>query len=905
MDDLLTAFRTEVAQDLDACAADLERVRRSPGEAAAIADLHRRLSSIREMSVVLGQRELADAASRGIDALEVAKRGDPRVVANAVPAVAECLAQIRSVLGMPGAEVNTTREGAQPAPLAAASQETTAIHADASPPRKRGSRATDGEDAQDSRFRRNDTPEVSGPDPAKAPVAPHRAPRRRRWYRPRNILLGGATTIAGAAAAMVLVVLSADPNDYRGVFESTLQAATGRDVTIGNIEFAVSLSPTIVLEDVALANADWGSRRQMVTADRVEVQMALLPLARGEFRGKRFTLHGADILLETDAGGRGNWELDPDDGNPSPAPASEPTTLPQLKRLTIEDSTLTYRDGQTGETETFELARVTARPGDQPTLMDIDADTVINGQAVSFAGTVGGPELLQGPAPYPVDLTGEVAGLNIALRGQVAQPLHGRGYSLAMTASGESLTGLGTMLAADLPPGSPVQLTGVLEDADGAIRVRDIAAQIGRSDAAGEVIVRPGEPNWGIEVDLTGRQVDLEDFIAADTGTDAGLDDPRLFSGKPLPYRWMRKIDLTGKVRADRVVHGDTTLTAAALDGTIAAGRLTLDRLQFGYAGGEVTLMASGDVNPATPLWTLQGSGRGLAGGDTLGLLGLTMIRGGKADLQIGASASGGSLREIVSSLDGGAGMTLANGHIDDDLMRLFLTDLTQAVSLRGGGAQLRCMTAIFDFTDGNGRARTFVADTGAAVVSGVGQVSLRNETIGMTFQPAAKDVSLAALAVPVHVTGPLGNPDVSPDAMRATANVAGSAAGLATGGLAGAVLGLVGADVALDDAPIASCSALPASFAAGPPQAPETAAPPAAAASQPASTQTQTTKTATTPAKKTKKSTTKATSKSTTDQILDGASDVVDGVGSALGDVFSGSSSSTTKKPKGNKKDK
>jgi hypothetical protein len=321
-----------------------------------------------------------------------------------------------------------------------------------------------------------------------------------------------------------------------------------------------------------------------------------------------------------------------------------------------------------------------------------------------------------------------------------------------------------------------------------------------------------------------------------------------------------------------------------------------------------VALTATGDVNAPTPLWSLQGSGRGLAGGDTLGLIGLTMIRGGKADLQIGVSASGGSLREIVSTLDGGAGMTLANGHIADDLMRLFLTDLTQVVSLRGGGAQLRCMTAIYDFTGGNGRARTFVADTGAAVVSGVGQISLRNETIGMTFQPAAKDVSLAALAVPVHVTGPLGNPDVSPDAMRATANVAGSAAGFATGGLAGAVLGFVGADVALDDAPIASCSALPASFAASPPQGtgtakqPATATQPAATQTQPATVATQPAKTTTTSTKKTKK----ATSKSTTDQILDGASDVVDNVGSALGDVFSGSSSSsTTKKPTGNKKSK
>jgi hypothetical protein len=221
---------------------------------------------------------------------------------------------------------------------------------------------------------------------------------------------------------------------------------------------------------------------------------------------------------------------------------------------------------------------------------------------------------------------------------------------------------------------------------------------------------------------------------------------------------------------------------------------------------------------------------------------------------------------------------------------------------LRGGSAQLRCMTAIYDFTDGNGQARTFVADTGAAVVNGVGAVSLRSETIDMTFEPAAKDLSLAALAVPVHVTGPLGSPDVTPDPVRATANVAGSAAGLATGGLAGAVLGAVGVDVALDRAPIASCATLPGSIAATPQQGTESVQQPAAVeTTPPAATQTQPATTAA-PAKKTKK----AARKSTTDQILDGASDVVDNVGSALGDVFGGSSSSgKPKKPQGSKRDK
>src|SRR5262245_21138038 len=98
MDDLLKAFQAEISQDLDACEADLERLRTAPDGAAGLANLHRLFCAIREMSVVLGQRKLADTASRGVSALEAAQGGEHGATPRAIPVVAECLAQIRGLL---------------------------------------------------------------------------------------------------------------------------------------------------------------------------------------------------------------------------------------------------------------------------------------------------------------------------------------------------------------------------------------------------------------------------------------------------------------------------------------------------------------------------------------------------------------------------------------------------------------------------------------------------------------------------------------------------------------------------------------------------------------------------------------------------------------------------------------
>jgi len=101
-----------------------------------------------------------------------------------------------------------------------------------------------------------------------------------RWYRPRNILFASGGSLLAAIAAVVIVLMSADPNEYRGIFEQTIRSATGREVTI-----AASISPSRSIRRRAqrreAGQRRLGSRPQMVVADRVEVQMALMPLFHG------------------------------------------------------------------------------------------------------------------------------------------------------------------------------------------------------------------------------------------------------------------------------------------------------------------------------------------------------------------------------------------------------------------------------------------------------------------------------------------------------------------------------------------------------------------------------------------------------------------------------------------------
>src|SRR5574341_2632341 len=112
-------------------------------------------------------------------------------------------------------------------------------------------------------------------------------------------LLGGLLGLLILVVAAVVVILkSVDPREYAGKATALVKEKTGRELTIaGNGELRISLSPEIVAEKVAFANAPWGSRKEMARVRRVEVEIALLPLLRGEVRLERLILIEPDLLL--------------------------------------------------------------------------------------------------------------------------------------------------------------------------------------------------------------------------------------------------------------------------------------------------------------------------------------------------------------------------------------------------------------------------------------------------------------------------------------------------------------------------------------------------------------------------------------------------------------------------------
>ncbi|MBV1799345.1 AsmA family protein [Siccirubricoccus sp. G192] len=323
-------------------------------------------------------------------------------------------------------------------------------------------------------------------------------PPRRRWL--RWLLIGLAVLLLLPVAALAVLYASFDPEAQKPRIAAAVEQATGRRLTLaGPVGLKLSLVPTVTLQDVALANMPGGSRPEMATARRVEVQMALLPLLSRRVEVRRLVLVAPDILLETDAEGRPNWAFTPAPAAAPAAPAdgAAPATTPEeaarplavaVERLSITEGRIAYRDGQTGRTRALTISRLETEESGSGGPLRLDGALALDGVPFTLQGETGSLARLAAPepdaAPWPLRLALAAEGARLTVEGGIARPREAKGWQVAVTAAVPDLARLAPLLPdAPLPPLRDLALSARLAEAGGAWpEVADLRLTAGESD---------------------------------------------------------------------------------------------------------------------------------------------------------------------------------------------------------------------------------------------------------------------------------------------------------------------------------------------------------------------------------------------------------------------------------------
>ena len=255
-----------------------------------------------------------------------------------------------------------------------------------------------------------------------------------RWRRILLIVIGLVVVLPIAGIGIFIATFNA--NGWKPRIQDAVMRATGRELSLnGPISLKWSLVPTIEARDVALANIDGGSRPQMVTAQSIEAEVALLPLLSNRIEIPRLVVIKPDVLIETTQDGRGNWVFaKPATPNATPAAAAAPGKSMDIEvnSVTVEDGTVTWRNGITGQSVTVALNSFELLEPSETSPMTFELVANYAGTRFEANGETGSTARLRDTAaktPWPVKLTVSSNGAEFSVEGQSTTPLQPASFS--------------------------------------------------------------------------------------------------------------------------------------------------------------------------------------------------------------------------------------------------------------------------------------------------------------------------------------------------------------------------------------------------------------------------------------------------------------------------------------------
>jgi len=612
---------------------------------------------------------------------------------------------------------------------------------------------------------------------------------RARRFRLVLWLLGGVVW-----AAALLVVVSAvalrtvDLSRFTGTIAAAVKRGTGRELTVGRGPYArISLVPSVVLEDVALSNAPWGSRKEMLRVKRVKLRLRLLALLRGQILVDRFVLVEPDLLLETKPDGEGNWVFAPpssDAAAEDPAGTGSLVSRVGIREVRITDAVLGYRDGCAGWQVATIVRRLTLAPSRTAEgNLDVDGTLTLQGAEVSVTGTVGGPGAVLGSGPFPVALAFSTKGASFSLEGAIqhVRDLVGVDLSAALEVSDPRL------FAAAPGAALPVfQLKGRLRDSGKAWVLDPLRATAGRSSVSGSAGYVMGCPRSKISLDLSAPLLDLAELVGNGTGKETAPKRPsekggKVFSREPLQFGALKALDATADLRVDTLVLPTSTrVQELTVRVVLVNGRLVVDPLSMEVGGGRISGSFRLDAG-RRPSFAAKLTGRDIELRALLGLAGVrTDVERAPTDLSVELSGSGGSLHDWMAGLGGKVRVVVGPGRIEGAALNLGGDVLMQAMDAVNPSrksetsTELRCAVINVPVEGGLLRLdRRVAAETSKIHLVVGGTANLATEILDLGFRSKATQglgMGLANFAGAARIRGPFTSPTVGLDAEGAAA---------------------------------------------------------------------------------------------------------------------------------------
>lgn len=225
--------------------------------------------------------------------------------------------------------------------------------------------------------------------------------------------------------ASIIVIKSISDDQYKKWISNVASSATGRQLVFDG-DFNVHFGKEIIFlaKEIRFANTEQGSRPDMVTADRLLLRVALLPIFKGVLDFV-IELDGPDILLETNDDGRGNWVLE-DSTLEEPEPKQESQKpigsfalplKPYIRNFEIKNLRFAFNDkmGDKQISADIDTLKLFVDGGEVP----LTVIAAYNGAPVELTGILGRIDDLHSNRITDISLEGKLNGADLTIKGTI------------------------------------------------------------------------------------------------------------------------------------------------------------------------------------------------------------------------------------------------------------------------------------------------------------------------------------------------------------------------------------------------------------------------------------------------------------------------------------------------------
>jgi AsmA family protein len=610
--------------------------------------------------------------------------------------------------------------------------------------------------------------------------------------RTRHVLAWTGVTLGVLIGAVLLALVLIDWNAMKGPIERMATARSGRQVKIaGNIDVRPwSWTPSVTVSGLTLGNPPWEAAKPMVQVERVEVQLKLLPLLKGDVILPRVALIHPNVYLHREASGRANWTFE--NTAPSNEKEGRPPKLPVVRDFLIDGGVLTVNDELLKLTVDGTIQAREKASKEDPKAFRVEGKGKLNQQPFE-ARIAGGPLInLQPDHPYPFDLSIQAGDIRVGANGRVKKPFDLGRVSLAVSASGGDLADLYHLTHLAMPNTPPFRLAANIDREVSKIQVSQLNGEVGKSDLHGDLLIDVSRKRPTITGQLESKQLRLADLAAplgAKPKTAGALSaqtekpkpskkgaaeqapaNAKLFPTARLQVARVRSMDGDVKFSAHSIEAGSLPLKEVAFEIKLDNGVLSLDPFAFQMPEGKLSGNLHIDARKDKPHTRLDVRARDVQ---------LDQLKGKAPDakpplggvLQARAvfDGTGDSVHDFMADADGRISAVVPHGQVNSAFAELTGINVAKGLGLllteKDERAEIRCGVAQFSIKDGTVHADNVLFDTTNVKITGQGDVRLGPEELDLSIKGQPKKLRFARLRTPIEINGHLRKPSVGVDA--------------------------------------------------------------------------------------------------------------------------------------------